>query len=111
MSDTQLGKIKRRLGITDHLQDDLILDLVDDAQSFFKILTDTDEVNPKYDFIILNVAIKLYNRKGSEGMDSESVDGYSVSYNSELFAGYRDILERDFNLNDEHRKQGQVRFL
>lgn len=41
MIDTQLEKIKRRLGITDTdtQQDDLIRDLINDAESYFKVLT------------------------------------------------------------------------
>ena len=46
MIDTQLEKIKRRLGITDTdtQQDDLIRDLINDAESYFKVLTGADEV-------------------------------------------------------------------
>ena len=41
MSETQLAKIKRRLGIAqdDTAENDLLADLVDDAESYFKTLT------------------------------------------------------------------------
>lgn len=110
MVDAQLNKIKRRLGINDILQDDLINDLVEDSESYFKALTGVSDIDGKYDFIIRGVALKLYNRKGSEGMSSESVDGYSSSYDPELFSDYMDILNRDFGLNDKYRKQGRVTF-
>ena len=113
MIDTQLEKIKRRLGITDTdtQQDDLIRDLINDAESYFKVLTGADEVLEKYAFIIRDVALKLYVRKGSEGTTSESVDGYSVSYTQSLFDEYLELLNRDFNLDDTSMEQkGRVVF-
>ena len=108
MADTQLDKIKRRLGISDTEQDDLLNDLLEDAQSYFIAITGAITVDPRYKFIINDVTAKLYNRKGSEGMESESVDGYSTSYAQDLFSDYMGILERDFNLNDEYRQKGRV---
>ena len=119
MVDTQLDKIKRRLGIEDAQQDDLLKDLIDDAESHFKLLTkktgSEDVITPAYDFIIRDVVALRYNRKGSEGMKSESVDGYSTTYSDAMddFKPYRDLLERDFNLidSDSERQRGTVRFL
>ena len=52
MTDTQLAKINRRLGIApdDTEEKALIEDLVDDAESYFKLLTDTTEIDAKYNF-------------------------------------------------------------
>lgn len=97
MVDTQLDKIKRRLGIDDTQQDDLILDLISDAESYFKFLTGANEVAEKYEFIIRDVALKLYVRKGSEGAESESIDGYSIKYTASLFDEYLPMLKRDFD--------------
>ena len=108
MEDIQLDKIKRLLGISDMEQDDLLYDLLEDAQSYFIAITGASTVESRYEFIINDVTAKLYNRKGSEGMESESVDGYSTSYAQDLFSDYMGILERDFNLNDEHRQKGRV---
>ena len=108
MADTQLDKIKRRLGILDMEQDDLLNDLLEDAQSYFIAITGASTVESRYEFIVNDVTAKLYNRKGSEGMESESVDGYSTSYAQDLFSDYMGILERDFNLNDEYRQKGRV---
>ena len=70
MADTQLDKIKRRLGITDMEQDDLLNDLLEDAQSYFIAITGASAVESRYEFIINDVTAKLYDRKGSEGMES-----------------------------------------
>lgn len=115
MSETQLAKIKRRLGIAqdDTAENDLLADLVDDAESYFKILTGSVEIGSKYNFMIENVVYKLYGRKGSEGVTSETVDGYSVTYQDwdNLFKPYMDILNKDFGLDGSQRQKGKVTFL
>jgi hypothetical protein len=115
MTDTQLAKIKRRLGIApdDTEEKALIEDLVDDAESYFKLLTDTTEIDAKYNFMIENVVYKLYGRKGSEAVTSETVDGYSVTYQEldDLFKPYMKILNKDFGLDGSLREKGKVMFL
>lgn len=111
MPDT-LVKIKRRLGILDDSQDDLLNDLIEDAESHFRAITGALTIDERYAFIIRGAVAVLYNRKGSESMASETVDGYSVSYRdiSSAFDEYMPILERDFHLSDQ-RQKGSVRFL
>ena len=115
MSETQLAKIKRRLGIAqdDTAENDLLADLVEDAESYFKILTGSVEISSKYNFMIENVVYKLYGRKGSEGVTSETVDGYSVTYQDwdNLFEPYMAILNKDFGLDGSQRQKGKVTFL
>lgn len=115
MSETQLAKIKRRLGIAqdDTAENDLLADLVDDAESYFKTLTGSVEISSKYNFMIENVVYKLYGRKGSEGVTSETVDGYSVTYQEwdNLFKPYMAILNKDFGLDGSQRQKGKVTFL
>lgn len=116
MIDTQrLNKIKRRLGIVpdDTKEDDLLSDLVEDAESYFKGLTGNSTVDSKYYFMIENVVYKLYGRKGSEGVTSETVDGYSVTYQEwdNLFKPYMAILNKDFGLDGSLREKGKVIFL
>ena len=115
MSETQLAKIKRRLGIAqdDTTENDLLADLVDDAESYFKTLTGSVEIGSKYNFMIENVVYKLYGRKGSDGVTSETVDGYSVTYQDwdNLFKPYMAILNKDFGLDGSQRQKGKVTFL
>lgn len=115
MDDAQLAKIKRRLGIdlADSKENDLLQDLVDDAESYFKGLTGITEIESKYNFMIENVVYKLYGRKGSEGVTSETVDGYSVTYQDwdNLFKPYMAILNKDFGLDGSQRQKGKVMFL
>jgi hypothetical protein len=115
MENTQLAKIKRRLGIApdDTKENDLLQDLIEDAESYFKSLTGTTEIDQKYNFMIENVVYKLYGRKGSEGVTSETVDGYSVTYQDwdNLFKPYMAILNKDFGLDGSLREKGKVVFL
>ena len=115
MDDAQLAKIKRRLGIApdDTKENDLLADLIDDAESYFKGLTGTATIDSKYHFMIENVVYKLYGRKGSEGVTSETVDGYSVTYQDwdNLFKPYMAILTKDFGLDGSQRQKGKVVFL
>ena len=115
MSETQLAKIKRRLGIAqdDTKEDDLLSDLVEDAESYFKGLTGKATIDNKYGYMIENVVYKLYGRKGSEGVTSETVDGYAVTYEDwdNLFKPYMTILNKDFGLDGSQRQKGKVTFL
>lgn len=115
MESTQLEKIKRRLGIPtiDTAEDELLKDLIEDAESYFKLLTTSSTVDSKYYFMIENVVYKLYGRKGSEGITSETVDGYSVTYQEwdNLFKPYMAILNKDFRLDGSQRQKGKVMFL
>lgn len=111
MADTQISKIKRRLGISDETQDELLKDLIDDAQSHFMAITGAEEVLPKYNFIVNDVVVLRYNRRGSEGMESESVDGYSVKYETDDFKKYQWILDRDFGEQSSSREKGKVKFI
>ena len=116
MIDTQrLKKIKRRLGIApdDTKEDELLSDLVEDAESYFKGLTRETTIDSKYAYMIENVVYKLYGRKGSEGVTSETVDGYAVTYEDwdNLFKPYMAILNKDFGLDGSQRQKGKVMFL
>lgn len=102
-----LPVVKRRLGITDELQDELLLDLIDATQSQFKLLTGTSAIDDKYNFIIVDITVKRFNRLGSEGMSSESIEGHSMTFSEDDFAPYLSLLERDFDL-DNHRKTGRA---
>lgn len=111
MNNAQLDKIKRRLGIspTSDIEDDLLLDLIQDAENHFIGLTGALYVDDKYNYMIENVVYKLYGRKGSEAVTSENIDGYSVTYQDidKLFEPYMAILNKDFKLETE----GGIQFL
>lgn len=113
------AKLKRKLGldITDDLQDDLLTDLIEDTMSHFKLLTESlsgtypETIPIKYEFIIKEVAERRFNRIGSEGMTTESVDGHSVNYEEQKkdFDPYLTALEN--SLSPSSGARGRVLFL
>ena len=103
--DAILKKVKRIRGIltSDTVEDDAILEIIDNVIKHFKVyvgLKISDEVSDDWDFIISDVVIRQYNRRGSEGMSSESVDGYSVSYEDSEndFKKFDPILKQAFDM-------------
>lgn len=90
MSETtaQLDKIKRLVGyseslLTDQLEDNVFLDLIESANQEFRLVTgEKDEIPSQYEFIINDIVAKRYNRRGNQGMKSVSVEGHSISYES-----------------------------
>ena len=63
------------------------------------------------DYIVDEVAIARFNRIGSEGMASESMDGHSATYDSSDFNAFeRDIVDY-INAHAPGVKKGKVRFL
>lgn len=107
-----INKLKRRLSISDTLQDDLLKDLLDDASDHFKAITGSFSVPRALEFIVIDVAEKRYVRKGSAGLDTESVDGYSVSYQDGKsdFDEYMELLDREYGLSKSQREKGWVMF-
>ena len=63
-------------------------------------------------YIIVDVAVARYNRIGSEGMTSETVEGISSTYISDLLDQYDDEIKA-FALGplDYKARQGRVKFL
>lgn len=51
-------------------------------------LKDILSIPDELDYVVDEVTIARFNRIGSEGMSSESVEGRSASYNENYFAGF-----------------------
>ena len=61
-------------------------------------------------YIILDVSIIRFNRIGSEGLSSHSVEGESLSWSENDFAGYMDDI-RAYLDDQKESKKGKVTFL
>ena len=86
-----LERIKLILGI--HDQDELLYELI--SISTDKLLTylGVEDVPKQFEWIVVELAIQRFNRIGSEGMSSESVDGGSNTYIEDELTPYYQILE------------------
>ena len=87
-----VSRMKVLLGTTNTTDDEeLLYEIVEITKS--KILNYINKkVLPKeLEFVLVELAIQRYNRIGSEGIASESVDGKSVSYDDD-FEAYKPHL-------------------
>lgn len=101
-----IDNIKLDLDITDDLQDNLLNMLLERVVKHFKAEYNVSEIDDAYSFIFEDCVIKRFNRRGSEGAQSESVEGHSVSYyeNKNEFLPYDDMLQKAFGQSGQSRR-------
>ena len=92
--------------IDEELENKLLLILKATKQRLLGGLEPPEEMN----YIILDVSIIRFNRIGSEGLSSHSVEGESLSWSENDFAGYMDDI-RAYLDDQKESKKGKVRFL
>lgn len=85
-----LNRIKTLLGVTDN--DELIYEITELTKSKILNYINETELPNELEFVLVELAIQRYNRIGSEGIASESVDGKSVSYEDD-FENYKPYLD------------------
>ena len=85
-----LNKIKTLLCVTDN--DELIHEITELTKSKILNYINETELPNELEFVLIELAIQRYNRIGSEGIASESVDGKSVSYEAD-FESYKHYLD------------------
>ena len=96
--------------IADEAKDAQLELIINGATSRLQLLLGGLEPPESMNHIILEVAIARYNRIGSEGLSSHTVEGESMSYNDNDFAAYKDEIQAFIDANKEVKK-GKVRFL
>lgn len=96
--------------IEDTAKDTQLKLIISGATSRLQLLLGGIEPPESMNHIILEVAIARYNRIGSEGLTSHTVEGESMSYNDNDFAAYKDEIQAFIDANKEVKK-GKVRFI
>lgn len=111
----ELSDLKTMLQITDDKRDD-ILELIkkntEQALRFKLGLKATDNLPAELDYIVLEVAVKRYNRIANEGMSSYSQEGESITFSTNDFDEFADDIadwKNDNGLVDD--KAGRFLFL
>ena len=107
-----LKDVKILLGIPeadDSLDPKLNL-ILSDARKRLKALLGGQEPPEELDYIITGVAVIRFNKIGSEGLSSHTVEGESLSFSEDDFAGYKDDIQTWLD-NQKEAKKGRVRFL
>ena len=107
-----LNDIKLMLGIaTDDTDRDSLLKLIiSSATARLTMLLGGMEPTESLDYIIAEVAVRRFNRIGSEGMESHTVEGESITFSDSDFAGFEDDIQAFLDTQKESTK-GRVRFL
>ena len=107
-----LEKLKIMLGIAAGETDldkklNLIIDL---ATSRLKVLLGNVDPPAELEYILLEVAVKRFNKVGSEGFSSHSVEGESFSFSENDFDGFKSDIQAWLDSHKEVQK-GKVRFI
>lgn len=109
-----LERIKTLLGIKDTLQDDVLGIIIENVErqllrKLTRVNESIEEIPDELNYITEEIVVRRFNRLGSEGMKSESVEGHRIDFydlNKE-FDYYYEVIE-DYR---EDSKMGKVRFL
>jgi len=105
-----LQEVKVFLSIAATDRDGLLGLLLDNAQTQLISRLDGDVIPAELQYIVDEVAIIRFNRIGSEGMATESVEGHSAKYELNDFARFENDVSR-YNSKKLDSKIGVVRFL
>ena len=109
----QVEKLQALLGLEDPDSTTLYqLELVlSNTESRLKVLLGgAAEIPDTLQYIVTEVSVARWNRIGSEGMSSHSVEGESISFSDDDFAGYMRDIEAYID-EQNGTKRGRVRFI
>lgn len=112
MAQQLIDKIMRRIDYSGDINEDIELqvrDLCEDTEQQLCNRLGVEAVPDKLNYIVVDVTVKKYNRIGSEGTASHSVDGESMTWAEDPFAEFAEDLDAWKNANATGRMR--VRFL
>lgn len=94
-----LDSIKLRIGIDDTKQDDLLNDLISDAEQMVLSYIDqdggtTDTVPAHAEWVVKSIVIEMYNRIGDEGKASGTEGNVSNTWERIDLTQYASVLDR-----------------
>ena len=106
-----LERIKTLLGIEDSKQDAVLNIIIENVTSHLKGLLGK-QPSADLNYIIEEIVIRRFNRIGTEGMKSESVEGHSITFYDlkDEFVPYMDIIA-SHREPPEQRGRGKVLFI
>ena len=88
-----LNRVKVLLGITNNDNEELLREIIEITKSKILSYINEIEIPTELEFVLVELAIKRFNRIGSEGFTSETVDGKTMSYEESEFEGYKKYLD------------------
>lgn len=105
-----LETIKKLLGITDSLQDDKLKVIINLTQERLCFLLGEEDIPEELGYIVKEVAVARFNRIGSEGFASHSVEGESITWSDDDFNAFREDID-EWRSRQTDAKKGRVRFI
>ncbi|MDY2991631.1 MAG: phage head-tail connector protein [Hornefia butyriciproducens] len=105
-----LEDIKTLLGLEGSERDALLQTIISMTTSRLKVLLGVQTVPEELSYIITEIAVVRYNRIGSEGLSSHSVEGESQSWSDTDFAPYQEEIDA-YKAAQQTPARGRVRFL
>lgn len=107
-----LNDLKLMLGIdaNDTSNDAKLKLIISTATARLKLLLGGTEPPDSMAHIIREVAIIRFNKIGSEGLSSHTVEGESLSFKEDDFAAFTDEIQAFLNSQKENTR-GKVRFI
>lgn len=105
-----LEDIKSLLGLTGTDSDGLLNTIISITTARLLILLGAEEVPARLQYIVTEVAVARFNRIGSEGLKSHSVEGESMSWDDNDFAPFMTEIEA-FNASQSVPFGGRIKFL
>lgn len=102
---------KRLLGVeNEYSQDEKLEAILKSVYARLKVLLGMDTVPEALLYIVTEVSVIRFNRIGSEGMSSHSVEGENISYMDNDFSGFMAEIEA-WQDEQKETKRGRVRFI
>ena len=105
-----LENLKMMLDINDTSQDTKLAFLLENAKSRLQVRLGGIEPPETLNYIVVEVANKRFNRIGSEGLQSHSVEGESMTFTDDDFDEFADDIQAFLDSQKESGR-GKVRFL
>jgi len=105
-----LQTIKLMLDQRDEANDDQLKAILNLTQARLLVLLGVQTVPEELSYILVEVAIKRFNRIGSEGVASHSIEGESMTFTDDDFAPFEDDMQA-WRSKQYDQKKGRVRFL
>ena len=97
-----LNRIKTFLGTIDSYNDELIEEIIEITKEKILNYINEKELPKELEFILIELAIERFNKIGSEGIASESIDGKNVSYD-DSFENYKVYLDDYIFRNNKNK--------
>ena len=106
-----LENLKMLLGLeNDDSRDDLLTVIINLVTARLKLLIGGIEPPEEMEHIIIDVAIARFNKIGSEGLSSHSVEGETMSFTNDDFEGFSAEIQA-FLDGQKNNSRGKVRFI